>query len=478
MRWSARQTRRHYAERVAPDKSRWDHSSAFSAAGFSDRVMRSINLSRFAYSLAGRLLSQPWSRQSLRAMLIPSAFETPLRIPKLTDELLAAFAVKPAFAQLAAFLQNHAGLRRALLRRSISASPRKKKDQQQPPAWLNGIRFPELPTEAALARWFEIDPQHLRWRADLSGRNRRHSSGPLRTYRYRWIPKKHGPPRLLEIPKAGLKQMQRKILREILDAVPVHPAAHGFCAGRSIVTNAKVHCGKPALLRFDLTDFFPSVSSARVFRIFRTIGYPPDVARLLMGICTTSLPADIWNARATAGGHADFLVRQRLFTRHLPQGAPTSPALANLAAGRLDRRLASLAAGLKIDCTRYADDLTFSGGEDLARQRKRFATLVAVIAEDEGFSLNHRKTRLMRSGVRQHVTGVVVNVRPNVTRAEFDQLKAILTNCVRHGPVSQNRDALPDFRAHLAGRVAHVRSVHPARGEKLRLLLETIRWEK
>ena len=75
------------------------------------------------------------------------------------------------------------------------------------------------------------------------------------------------------------------------------------------------------------------------------------------------------------------------------------------------------------------------------------------------------------------MTGVIVNVRPNVSRGEFDRLKAILTNCVRHGPASQNRDGVGDFRAHLTGRVAQIAAIHPARGAKLRVILGQITWE-
>src|SRR5262249_4157661 len=35
--------------------------------------------------------------------------------------------------------------------------------------------------------------------------------------------------------------------------------------------------------------------------------------------------------------------------------------------------------------------------------------------------------------------GVVANAHPNVRWNEYDCLKAILYNCVRHGPASQNR---------------------------------------
>nr|WP_279609414.1 LysR substrate-binding domain-containing protein [Burkholderia cenocepacia] len=163
--------------------------------------------------------------------------------------------------------------------------------------------------------------------------------------------------------------------------------------------------------------------------------------------------------------------------RHLPQGAPTSPALANLCAFRFDLRLAALARSLDATYTRYADDLAFSGGGALARDIERLQIRIAAIALEEGFALQLRKTRVMRRGARQQLAGVVVNRHPNLARDAFDRLKAILTNCIRHGPASQNRDAHPDFRAHLAGRVAHAAALNAARGAKLRALFDRIAWE-
>ena len=93
---------------------------------------------------------------------------------------------------------------------------------------------------------------------------------------------------------------------------------------------------------------------------------------------------------------------------------------------------------------------------------------------EEGFDLNYRKTRIMRRSERQHVAGVVVNVRPNLPREEFDLLKAILTNCVRKGVESQNRENRPDFQAYLSGRIAHLSAVNPARGRKLRAIFDRI----
>jgi hypothetical protein len=139
-------------------------------------------------------------------------------------------------------------------------------------------------------------------------------------------------------------------------------------------------------------------------------------------------------------------------------------------------RLSKLAESTGANYTRYADDLAFSGGEKLARSARRFQVAVAVIAAEEGFALHFQKSRFMRRGVRQQLAGIVVNERPNVRRAVYDELKAILTNCIRHGPESQNRSGQSDFRASLLGRIAFLQMIHPRRGSKLRLLFERITW--
>ena len=140
---------------------------------------------------------------------------------------------------------------------------------------------------------------------------------------------------MIERPKARLKEIQRWILREMLVWIPVHDAAHGFVRGRSARTHASAHLGRRLVMRFDLEDFFASVSAARVYGIFRTAGYPEAVAHMLTGLCTNVVPVD----EPVSGRLA-----RRLATPHLPQGAPTSPALANLAAYRLDCRLAGFGA--------------------------------------------------------------------------------------------------------------------------------------
>ena len=162
--------------------------------------------------------------------------------------------------------------------------------------------------------------------------------------------------------------------------------------------------------------------------------------------------------------------------KHLPQGAPTSPSLANLIAYRLDCRLSGLARNAEVSYTRYADDLLFSGLRDFGRIAKSFAIRVGSIALDEGFQVQHRKTRIMRAATQQIAAGIVINKITNIRRSEFDVLKAILFNCTRYGPSTQNRDALPDFQSRLRGRIDWVRQLNPARSEKLMEMFHAIDW--
>ncbi len=322
--------------------------------------------------------------------------------------------------------------------------------------------IPEITTLGDLADTLRLHPDDFGW---LISRNPEH-------YRHCWqVKPKSGRYRLIESPKVLLKFAQRQVLRKILHAIPPHEAARGFRSGCSVRDFVEPHTGKELLVRFDLEDFFPSITAARVLQIFLTAGYPESVARALTRVTTHAAPASVLEEKSLG-----WPERRRLATPHLPQGAPTSPALANLSAFRLDCRLVSLAKAAGADYTRYADDLLFSGGEDFARQARRFEVAVGAIIIEEGFRPNHHKTRVLRQGQKQHAAGLVLNEKPNIDRREFDRLKAILTNCARHGPASQNRVNHPDFAAHLAGKLAWVRFIHPGKEAKLRAIFERIDW--
>ncbi len=342
-----------------------------------------------------------------------------------------------------------------------------------------GVR--PLCTAGELAEWLGVTLAELDWFADLRRLLGKPGSPVLRHYRYRTLSKKYGQFRLIEAPKPRLKEIQRRILENILDHVPPHEAAHGFRRGRSVMSFATPHVGSDVVIKLDLEDFFPSIPVAQIRAMFRSIGYPEAVADLLTGLCTTSTPMDELDSTFCdaddARDHARMARQKRMYAQpHLPQGAPTSPAIANLCAYRMDCRLAGLAAAVGANYTRYADDLVFSGDSGLRRGAKRFAIHAVAIIMEEGFSVHHRKTRIMRQGVRQRIAGMVVNQRLNLPREDFDLLKATLTNCARHGPHAQNRNGHENFRSHLEGRVSYFEMVTLVKGGRLRELFDRICW--
>jgi RNA-directed DNA polymerase len=417
----------------------------------------------FCWHLAAAFLEGSWDIGALCDQGHAYLGERPDWLFPLTRRILSEYsdpARRPDVDALAGFIHRDKGFRGGT-ERIFRGAPRMAASPWPVPA---------LPSPGALAEWLGLTPAELDWFADCQGREARLLAGPLRHYAYRWLAKRGGRARLIEMPKARLKAIQRRLLHEILDRIPPHEAAHGYRRGRSVLTYAAPHAGRAIVLRFDLRDFFPSVRAARVHALFRSAGYPAPVARLLTGLCTNAAPAEVRDnvARETALPYVD---------PHLPQGAPTSPALANLCAYRFDCRLSTLAGSMAARYTRYADDLAFSGGEELSRGARRFQVLVCRVALEEGFEVHTRKSRFMRRAVRQQLAGVVVNERPNGKRADFDELKATLCNCARHGPASQNREGRADFRAHLLGRIAYVGLLNPARGAKLRRWFDRIVWD-
>ena len=337
---------------------------------------------------------------------------------------------------------------------------------------LTGNGLPAFQTPEQFAKWLGLPPHKIGWLVHRFNDLQVPAVHQAAHYVYRWVPKRTGGERLIEAPKPLLKAVQEKILTDILDKVPPHSAAHGFREGRSIVTNAKPHVGQRVVVKVDLSNFYPSVSYARVVAIFRSLGYSREAATWLGRLTTTRLPLDY--VRQSRKDH-----RWRPYLkRHLPQGAPTSPALANLSAFPLDLRLAGLARKFGANYTRYADDLTFSGDQEFLRSLRVFLPLVQAVIRACRFKPHPKKWRILRSQSQQRVTGVVVNRKLNVARADYDRLKAVLHNCRAHGPSSQNRGNHPEFARHLLGRIAHVRSLNALRGDKLLAIYNEINWSR
>jgi hypothetical protein len=313
------------------------------------------------------------------------------------------------------------------------------------PSVLQKYALPALGSVAELARFLGLcSERELR-------RFLRPGSGRGSAYVEFSVEKSSGEPRTITAPRAALKRIQRKILVEILDKLPVHAACHGFVRGRSVASNAAPHVGARLVVKMDLRDFFPSIHYRRVAGLFRRLGYGVDVASALAGLTTHR------------GKLPDGTV---LWPGVLPQGAPTSPALANLLCRRLDARLAGLCARAGGVYTRYADDLTFSFATPPDKGIGGFLWWVDQVCQQEGFTENTSKRRLLWSGGRQRVTGVVVNSGLHIPREARKNFRALLHNCRKDG-LSAHARGRKDFSAYLRGFASYVKMVQPELGARL-----------
>ena len=287
------------------------------------------------------------------------------------------------------------------------------------------------------------------------------------------VPKKTGGHRLISAPKPRLKTAQHWILRNILEKVEAHPSAHGFYEGRSIVSNAQPHVGAEAVINVDLKDFFPSISYRRVKGVFRALGYSESAATIFALVCTEP---DI--EEVELDGRTYYIA---LTDRHLPQGAPTSPAITNILCRRLDRRLSRMAEEFGFTYTRYADDLTFSASGDALRNICNVRGHIEDIVAHEGFAVHPEKTRVLRKSRQQEVTGVVVNDRLNVSRKTLRQFRAALYQIEKDGPEGKRWGQSDDVIASVQGFANFVFMVNPEKGaefqERVRAIIDKYGWE-
>jgi RNA-directed DNA polymerase len=313
--------------------------------------------------------------------------------------------------------------------------------------------LPVLASPVDVANALKIAIPKLRWLAY-------HAEASTVSHYVRFVvPKKSGGERTLSAPHQQMAAAQRWIFENILRPLPAHDAAHGFVKDRSILTNATPHVGSKVVINCDLTDFFPSITLHRVIGLFRQIGYAPAAATIL-ALLVTECP----RRKVLYNGKPWYVATG---PRGLPQGACTSPAISNLIARRLDSRLSGIAKKLGWTYTRYADDLTFSSAESKDRIGYLLAR-IRHIAGNEGFSVNEKKTRVLKQAARQTVTGVVVNALPSTSRRSRRRLRAIIHNARKTGLTPQNRSRRKDFIGWLRGTLSFVTMVNSRQGIKLR----------
>lgn len=215
------------------------------------------------------------------------------------------------------------------------------------------------------------------------------------------IPKKSGKPRTITAPNPSLKAIQRCLALLLQAAYQPTVSVNGFVPGRSVVSNAAVHADKKFVLNLDLENFFPSISFGRVISVLQLnpISAQPKIAH--------------------------YITQLACYEGYLPQGAPTSPVISNLACQRLDRRIESLVKSHQVAYTRYADDLTLSSDQPF---ENGLLNHLDQIIQDEGFTINMEKVRLQLKNSRQEVTGLTVNEKVNVPRKYLREVRAMLHN--------------------------------------------------
>lgn len=259
-----------------------------------------------ASNLAAALLAGPWTLESMTRRASRACGVRPRWLRPLVRRARIAFGENGAARQPAAlteFLLADAEFDKTLsysdesfpLRQFFWAKEGMAPAAGVPASW----DVPALTSAPELAEWLGVDVPQLDWLADCQGRTHRAGIGPLHHYTYQWLLGRRRKARLLEIPKACLKAIQRRLLHDLLDRIPPHDAAHGYRRGRSIATYVAPHPGQRIVLHFDLHSFFPSIRASRIHALFQTAGYPRTVARLLTGLCTHAVPEEILRTRPT-----------------------------------------------------------------------------------------------------------------------------------------------------------------------------------
>ncbi len=233
-------------------------------------------------------------------------------------------------------------------------------------------------------------------------------------YTLKEIPKRNGNTRTIHAVNGRLRTLQKKAHEWLSNMYSPKAVAKGFVIGGGIIENAKIHRNKKLVVCYDLKDFFPSITFARVRGMFM------------------SYPFNFSTQKATCFAQTCCLPEEN---GSIPQGGITSPFVSNMICRRLDERLQGLAIKKRMKYSRYADDLTFSTDDNV--DYEKLTKIVSEIVFEEGFVLNVEKSRILTKSNRQVVTGIVVNEGLNVNRKYIRSLRALLHNCYQKGVLSQ-----------------------------------------
>lgn len=269
-------------------------------------------------------------------------------------------------------------------------------------------QFKQLKTRTDVANILGIDEKSLRYFL--------YAVKPDNMYIEFTIEKRRGGARSISAPDRRLKNIQRKLLRILENVYNPKVCAYGFINGKSICDNANKHLKRNQLLNIDLKDYFTQINFGRVRGML------------------LKKPYELGEEAATT------LAQLMCYKGRLPQGAPTSPIVANMICAPMDNHFMKLAKDYQLHYTRYADDITISTKgtfpTDIAYEKNNTVIIgskILDILRRDGFELNEEKIHLRSKDERQEVTGLIVNKKVNVRREYIKEVRAILHNYEKNG---------------------------------------------
>jgi RNA-directed DNA polymerase len=322
----------------------------------------------------------------------------------------------------------------------------------------------------------------------------RDGDDPYRQFAMRKRPIVGEPPRyrFIAIPETKLMAVQKWIASEIVRDAPYHEASMAYAPGQRLVDAATHHCGAQWQIKVDVRDFFESISEMDVYRVFLERGYQPLVALELARICTrlrddhrsgNGWRSKRWRANALRSNDVGPYWEQ--YMGGLPQGAPTSPMLANLAVRPLDEAITEIAKRFDVRYTRYADDLVFSSTKK-SFGRTRATQLIGCIygvLGAHGLTPNTAKTVVAPPGARKLVLGLLVDGnRPKLSRDFRGTLRVHLHYITQPkiGPINHAKkrgfSSVEGLRQHLLGLIAFAGQIDPYYADSCREKLNSADW--
>lgn len=341
-----------------------------------------------------------------------------------------------------------------------------------------------------LAHMTGIDHAYLRANVSRAG------DDPYREFSIRKRSLPGQPPRLryIAVPEPLLMAAQSWIASQILRQAPCHKASVAYAPESRLATAAARHCRAKWLVKIDVREFFESITEIDVYRVFLQRGYQPLVSLELARLCTRLRPehrsSSAWlpaRRRTSLRSRRKEGIRdydQRLLGV-LPQGAPTSPMLANLAAWRLDESIQAISNAFGVRYTRYADDLSFSTPQkDFGRVRcMRLIGEIYQALGEHGLAPNTAKTILAPPGARKVVLGLLVDGnRPKLTK-DFRHMLRLHLHFITHPDIGPAHHAarrgfasVEGLRQHLLGLIAFAGQIDPSYGAECRSKLRAAQW--